>query len=249
MNRKVNFGFKTVDPEQKEPLVREVFNNVASQYDLMNNLMSLGIHHWWKKKFIEKLPHTKRDLIDVAAGTADIARLYQLQALANFNQPKIVVCDINIKMLLAGRNKLIDNNILTGIEFTCANAEALPFADNSFDYYTIAFGLRNIVQTKQALLEAKRVLRPGGKFLCLEFSKPTNHQFNKLYDYYSFKIIPKLGGLVSNNEAAYRYLVESIRKFYNQQELLILIKDCGFIQVNYENLTGGITAIHWGYKI
>lgn len=248
-HEKINFGFSKVTFEQKRNLVRDIFSNVASKYDLMNDLMSLGVHRLWKDEFVRKITNLNSNILDVASGTGDIAfRIMRLAKLQNM-APKLTLCDINQDMLTIARNRAIDNNILTGPEYICADAEKLPFADNIFDYYTIAFGIRNIPKIDQALKEAYRVLKPNGRFLCLEFSKIEHDCLSKIYDFYSFNIIPKIGKIIADNEAAYQYLVESINLFPDQDSFGVMLKDAGFSNVNYKNLTFGVTAIHTGDKL
>ncbi len=239
-----HFGFRTVTPEEKTSLVRKVFDSVASRYDLMNDAMSLGVHRWWKHRFVEEagIRHGMQCL-DVAGGTGDIAFRLKKCGAAH-----VVVCDINASMLEEGRRRADDNNLLTGIEWTCGNAEFLPVADNRFDLYTIAFGIRNVTHIDQALREAYRVLVPGGRFLCLEFSKVPYALPAKLYDLYSFNVIPKLGQAIAGDSASYQYLVESIRQFPDQETFAGMLRDAGFTQVRYTNLTGGVVAMHSGYK-
>jgi demethylmenaquinone methyltransferase/2-methoxy-6-polyprenyl-1,4-benzoquinol methylase len=242
-----HFGYKSVDVAQKEPLVKGVFSSVASNYDLMNDVMSFGIHRAWKCQMLDLLTDPSKDLLDVAGGTADIALRYWQKT--TIYKPKIIACDINHDMLKAGRDKLINQNILAGIEFACGNAQSLPFSDMSFGYYTIAFGIRNVTHIDQALAEAYRVLKPGGKFVCLEFSSPTNQLVGKIYDLYSFNLIPLFGKLIANDRDSYQYLVESIRNFPKQADFAEMIKKAGFAQVGYKNLSNGIVAIHYGYRI
>jgi demethylmenaquinone methyltransferase/2-methoxy-6-polyprenyl-1,4-benzoquinol methylase/2-methoxy-6-polyprenyl-1,4-benzoquinol methylase len=244
-----HFGFEQVDKKDKEHLVREVFSSVAENYDLMNNLMSMGIHHCWKDSMMELITDYSQNFLDVAGGTGDICKRYYDKANKYNKNPIINICDINYQMLDVGRDKLIDQNIINKINFTTGNAECLPFKDMSWGYYTIAFGIRNVTNIDQALKEAYRVLKPGGKFICLEFSQPTNKYLAKIYDAYSFNIIPFIGKIVANNQHAYQYLVESIRNFPKQQQFAAMIEQAGFKNVNYINLTGGITAIHYGYRI
>ena len=202
----------------KAPLVRAVFDSVAGRYDLMNDLMSAGIHRWWKAEMVRRLnPRPGQRLIDVAGGTGDIARR-ALPRLAPSGAGSaagggVVVCDANRQMLEIGRALALDDGILAGIEWLCGDAEALPFADRSFDLYTIAFGLRNVTRIERALAEARRVLKPGGRFLCLEFTPAVAPLLQPLYDFYSFQVLPLLGQIVTGNRDAYTYLVESIRRF------------------------------------
>ena len=240
---KVNFGFKQVEENEKQSLVGKVFSSVASKYDLMNDVMSLGIHRMWKNKLIEQLAPDKK-LLDVAAGTGDIAKRYYKKC----NNPDITLCDINIEMLEQGRNKLLDENIFKGLNFVCANAENLPFEDNSFDYYTIAFGIRNVTNITKALKEAYRVLRPDGKFVCLEFAKVNEPILAKIYDAYSMHIIPKIGEVITGDEASYQYLVESIRTFPKQEIFTQMISDAGFRFCQYQDLSFGVVSLYTGYK-
>lgn len=244
MTNKVNFGFKQVDLDEKQPLVEQVFSSVAHKYDIMNDAMSLGIHRLWKSKLIEEL-NPNKSLLDMASGTGDIAKRYYNKSEA----PDITLCDINFDMLNTGRDKLFDENISKGLKFSCCNAEVLPFEDNSFDYYTIAFGIRNVTNIKKALKEAHRVLSPGGKFICLEFARVSNKAMAKIYDFYSLNIIPKIGGLIANDEDSYKYLVESIRTFPAQEEFVKIMEDSGFRLSKFQNLTNGVVALYTGYKI
>jgi len=245
---KINFGFSKVTFDQKRDLVQGVFSSIANKYDVMNDLMSLGLHRIWKSEFVKQITNLQSDILDVASGTGDIAceimkRATKLKAL-----PNITLCDINPDMLDIARNKAINNNLL-GLEYVIADAELLPFADNSFDYYTIVFGIRNVPKIDIALKEAFRVLKPNGKFLCLEFSKVEYSCLKQLYDSYSFNIIPKIGKIVAGDESAYQYLVESINLFPDQDSFAMMLKDVGFGNVGYKNLTFGVTAIHSGYKL
>lgn len=246
---KINFGFSKVTTKQKRDLVNDVFSSVADKYDLMNDFMSLGVHRIWKDNFVRQIPNLKSSILDVASGSGDIAfRIVKRAQMQNI-VPEITLCDINQDMLNVARNRAIDSNLLQGLQYVCADAEKLPFPDNSFDYYTIAFGIRNVPRIDVALKEAHRVLKPMGKFLCLEFSKVENNYLQKLYDFYSFNVIPKIGKMVASNESAYQYLVESINLFPNQDSFAVMLKDAGFARVNYQNLTFGITAIHSAYKL
>ncbi len=245
-NNETFFGFKKVARGDKAKMVGNVFSSVASRYDLMNNVMSFGIHHLWKNQFCDLVPSHAENILDVAGGTGDIA----LRAIKNGSaKRKVTICDINYEMLVEGKNKAIDQGVLSGLNYIQGDAEKLPFADNSFDCYTIAFGIRNVTNIDHALLESYRVLKPGGKFLCLEFSKVESNHLAKLYDLYSFHIIPKFGGLIAGNEDAYRYLSESIRQFPDQEKFSSMIKNAGYSNVHYRNLNCGIVAIHMGYKI
>jgi demethylmenaquinone methyltransferase/2-methoxy-6-polyprenyl-1,4-benzoquinol methylase len=243
MSDKVGFGFKQVDVKEKQGLVERVFNKVAQKYDLMNDVMSFGVHRLWKAKLIEQLNPDKK-LLDMAAGTGDIAKRYYTKCI----NPDITLCDINLEMLKNGYNKLIDENIFKGLKFACTNAEILPFEDNSFDYYTIAFGIRNVTDINAALKEAYRVLNAGGKFICLEFAKVDNPKIAKCYDFYSMNVIPKMGNLVAGDEDSYRYLVESIRTFPAQQVFIHMMEDAGFKFTQSYNLTFGVACLYVGYK-
>ncbi|AIL64513.1 Ubiquinone/menaquinone biosynthesis methyltransferase ubiE [Rickettsiales bacterium Ac37b] len=244
-----HFGYQQVKSSAKPEMVNHVFNSVANKYDLMNDIMSFGLHRLWKQRMLQLLPNYNASLLDVAGGTADISMLYYKYAKQNNCSPNITICDINYKMLEFGRDKLINNSILSGINFVCGNAEKLPIDDMTFDYYTIAFGIRNTVDISSVLKEAYRVLKPGGKFVCLEFSEVNNRLLSSLYDYYSFNIIPLYGKIFAQNQEAYQYLVESIRNFPNQKTFALMIEKVGFKFVNYHNLNHGITALHYGYRI
>lgn len=241
------FGYRRVKSGDKKRLVEGVFSSVADRYDLMNDLMSAGIHRLWKNKLISLLhPSPAKTLLDVAGGTGDIAFRYRKKA---GDEAQITVCDINPAMLAVGRARALDRGYVQGIKWVEGNAEALPFADNSYHLYTISFGLRNVPRIDDALAEAYRVLKPGGQFFCLEFSKMTNPVFQKIYDEYSFHLIPRIGEAVAKDRDSYQYLVESIRQFPAQDELAARIEGAGFEQVRIRNLSGGIAAIHSGVKL
>ncbi len=245
-----HFGFSEVPVAEKAALVDAVFDSVARRYDLMNDLMSGGVHRIWKSALIDRLnPQPGMKIIDVAGGTGDIAR----RILARCNgEASVTICDINATMLAAGRDRLIDRGKLAdaGVpNLVCGNAEQLPFAEASLDAYTIAFGLRNVTHIDEALIEARRVLKPGGHILCLEFSRVVVPMLAPLYDRYSFTVLPRLGALVAHDRDAYTYLAESIRKFPPQDELAQMLRDAGFDQVDYRNLSGGIAAIHSAWRI
>jgi demethylmenaquinone methyltransferase/2-methoxy-6-polyprenyl-1,4-benzoquinol methylase len=240
-----HFGFKTVDEKEKASLVGEVFTSVASRYDIMNDAMSLGMHRLWKDSFVGQVdvrPNMK--CLDVAGGTGDIAF-----RLLKKNVSHVTVCDINQAMLDEGQARTDNKNILHNIDWLCGDAESLQLPDNTFQLYTIAFGIRNVTHINKALKEAHRVLAPGGKFMCLEFSQVSQALLAKIYDMYSFKLIPKLGKWIAGDSESYQYLVESIRQFPNQEKFSRMIEDAGFKQVRYKNFTGGVVAIHSGYKI
>jgi demethylmenaquinone methyltransferase/2-methoxy-6-polyprenyl-1,4-benzoquinol methylase len=240
-----HFGYRQVDEAAKSGLVRDVFDSVSGRYDLMNDLMSGGVHRLWKSALIDTLkPRADMDLLDVAGGTGDIA-----QRFIGAGGGHVTVCDINESMLRVGRDRAIDRGALRGVDWLVADAESLPLADSSVGAYTIAFGLRNVTHIDRALAEARRVLRPGGRFLCLEFSHVSLPWLEKLYDRYSFSVLPTLGAVVAGDRDAYRYLAESIRRFPQQDALAEMMGDAGLDLVTYRNLSGGIAAIHSGWRI
>lgn len=245
---KTNFGFKEVPLSTKETLVNKVFSSVANKYDIMNDVMSLGMHRLWKKEFMTFLPDKSRSLLDLASGSGDIAYNYLASAKKLGESPRIVLSDINKDMLEVARTKFIDAGILNSVEFLLASAMELPFEDSSFDYCTIAFGIRNVASIEQALSEALRVLKPGGKFVCMELSPLKSGIISEIYDIYSFKIIPKIGKLIVDDEESYQYLVESIRKFPKPEDFATLIENAGFTGVDYKSMNFGTVAIHYGYK-
>jgi demethylmenaquinone methyltransferase/2-methoxy-6-polyprenyl-1,4-benzoquinol methylase len=226
-------------------LVRGVFDSVATRYDLMNDLMSLGIHRLWKAVFIDMLrPRHNMHLLDVAGGTGDIAFRFLERGGG-----QVTVCDLTEEMVAVGRNRAIDRGIVKGVDWIVGDAEALPIADASVDAYSIAFGLRNVTRIDRALEEARRVLKPGGRFLCLEFSRLAWPWLEPLYDRYSFSVLPALGQWVVGDRESYEYLAESIRRFPAQEELAERIAAAGLEQVTYRNLSGGIAAIHSAWRI
>ncbi|MBF0563120.1 MAG: class I SAM-dependent methyltransferase [Alphaproteobacteria bacterium] len=264
-----HFGFRTVNAVDKSSLVRDVFDSVAPRYDLMNDLMSAGIHRLWKAALIDWLdPRPGMRLLDVAGGTGDIAfRCLDRMAArgapdqeaekdepcarpeAGVPEGRVIVCDINAEMLAVGRDRAINQGRVDGISWVCGDAEAVPLPDRSVDAYTIAFGLRNVTHIEVALAEARRVLKPGGHFLCLEFSRVVIPWLRELYDRYSFSVLPRLGQAVAGNRDAYQYLVESIRRFPPQEDLCRAIDAVGLQQVKYRNYSGGIAAIHSAWRL
>lgn len=241
-----DFGFEAVSPEEKTRRVQGVFDSVASRYDLMNDLMSGGLHRLWKEAFIDRLrPTSGMRVVDVAGGTGDIA----FRILKRSPDARVTICDLTADMLRVGRDRAIDQTLLTGLDWTCGNAEALPFPDASMDAYTIAFGLRNVTDKPKALAEARRVLKPGGHFLCLEFSRVSVPFLDRLYDRYSFSILPWMGQLVARDRASYQYLAESIRQFPPQETLAAMLEDAGLGHVSWQNMSGGIVAMHSAWRI
>ena len=241
------FGFQRVETSEKPHLVRDVFERVAGRYDLMNDLMSGGIHRLWKGALIDWLaPRPGQLLLDVAGGTGDIAQRFLARTGAS---GRVVVCDLTPAMLAVGRDRAIDRGIVSGIDWVAGDAQSLPLADRSVDAYTIAFGLRNVAEIDKALAEARRVLKPGGRFLCLEFSQVVLPQLKQLYDLYSFQILPWMGRIVAGDRDAYLYLVESIRRFPPQQELVEHMTAAGLERASYRNLSGGIAALHSAWRI
>jgi demethylmenaquinone methyltransferase/2-methoxy-6-polyprenyl-1,4-benzoquinol methylase len=239
-----HFGYREVPVREKAGLVHEVFASVAGKYDLMNDLMSLGVHRAWKRDFVANSGvRLGQRVLDLAGGTGDIAALMSKRVGRN---GRVVLSDINEAMLEVGRQRLEDRGISGNISYALANAEKLPFGDSEFDAVTIAFGLRNVTDKDAALAEMYRVLRPGGKALILEFSEVQPELLKKIYDGYSFGLLPVLGKLVAGDEDSYRYLAESIRKHPPQEELAQMMRDAGFDRVRFRNLTGGIVAIHSG---
>ena len=241
-----HFGFRHVAKEQKASMVAEVFHSVAAKYDVMNDLMSMGIHRAWKRFTLGASGVRAGDkVLDIAGGTGDITALMSQRVGPT---GKVVLADINASMLQVGRAKLRDRGVVGNVDYVQANAEMLPFPDQYFDVITIGFGLRNVTDKSKALASMFRILKPGGRLLVLEFSKPQYEWLASIYDIYSFKILPKMGELVANDSDSYQYLAESIRMHPDQDTLADMMRDVGFEEVNYFNLTGGIVALHKGYK-
>lgn len=279
-DNQTDFGFKRVNRDEKEHLVKGIFSNVAKKYDLMNDLMSAGVHRVWKNKMIQEIDFNARmnhnrqssaasgpdsqasdaakpnsqasanslKFIDVAGGTGDIAFRITKKAREKNIAHHIDVVDINQEMLNCGKDRAVDLNLFANLTFTCADGEKLPFADNSFDFFTIAFGIRNFTNIDQGLREAYRILKPGGKFICLEFSQVNNYFLQKFYDAYSFNVIPRIGEIILKDRESYQYLVESIRKFPSQDNFKRMIAEAGFKNASYQNLSFGTAAIHMGVK-
>ena len=243
---KIDFGYTQVLKQDKVKRVAEVFHSVADKYDIMNDLMSFGIHRIWKKITIEYSSVRKgQKVLDLAGGTGDLtAKFSQIVG----DDGLVVLADINESMLKVGRDKLRNKGLFKNIEYVQANAEELPFADNYFDCITISFGLRNVTDKQKALQSMWRVLKPGGRLLILEFSKPQYQILNKAYDLYSFTMLPLMGKIVANDSDSYRYLAESIRMHPDQKTLKKMMEDAGFVDVKYHNMTGGIVALHTGFK-
>lgn len=241
-----HFGFKQVATEEKAKLVRSVFDSVASQYDIMNDLMSLGIHRIWKRIAIQ-LSNVREGekVLDLAGGTGDLTMLFEKRV---GKTGEVVLADINAAMLRTGRDRLIDKGLAGNIRYAQVNAECLPFAENTFDCVCIGFGLRNVTDKDAALRSMLRVLKPGGRAIVLEFSHPTDKLTEKVYDFYSFNLLPKIGAVVAKDEESYRYLAESIRMHPKQEELKTMMENAGFDRCEYFNMSQGIVAVHRGYK-
>jgi demethylmenaquinone methyltransferase/2-methoxy-6-polyprenyl-1,4-benzoquinol methylase len=245
-DRTTHFGYREVPEAEKPRLVGDVFHSVASKYDLMNDLMSFGVHRLWKQFAVAQSGVRRgQRVLDVAGGSGDLAARF---ARIVGSGGQVVLSDINDSMLEVGRARLADRGIAGNVEFVQADAENLPFPDNHFDCISIAFGLRNVTHIDRALASMYRVLKPAGRMLVLEFSRPVLPGLNRLYDAYSFNVLPRLGQLVANDAASYRYLAESIRKHPDQETLKQMMGTAGFERVHYFNLTGGIVALHKGYK-
>ena len=245
-SNKTHFGFQEVDENDKQNLVANVFRAVAGNYDVMNDAMSMGVHRAWKWFAVAQSGVSSGDrVLDLAAGSGDLSLKFANKV---GEDGKVIVTDINAAMLEEGRKRLTNAGIASNVEYCLVNAEQLPFADDTFDCISISFGLRNVTHKEKALESMARCLKPGGRALVLEFSQPTNESFRRLYDAYSFNVIPKLGEMIADDRESYQYLVESIRKHPPQEELKQMMLDAGFDRVRYHNLTGGIVALHIGYK-
>ncbi len=245
-DKTTHFGRETIPENEKAGRVQGVFNSVASKYDIMNDVMSVGIHRLWKDAMMDWLaPRPGQRLLDVAGGTGDIS----FRFLERAGQGHATVLDLTEPMLVEGRKRAEAANLADSLNWVVGDAMALPFPDNSFDVYTISFGIRNVTRPQQALTEAYRVLRPGGRLMVLEFSQLPNEGLQKLYDLYSFNIIPRMGQLIAGDRDSYQYLVESIRNFPDQDSFLAMVRQAGFENARYRNLSMGIAALHSGWKI
>ncbi len=241
-----HFGYEDVAVGEKAQRVRGVFDSVVDKYDLMNDLMSMGVHRLWKKFAIEMSGASEgQEILDLAGGTGDLSLQF-----AKIVGPKgrVVLSDINESMLLNGRNRLINEGVLGNVEYVQINAEQIPFPENSFDCITISFGLRNVTDKDKALRSIYKALKPGGRLLILEFSKPTDQKLKSVYDFYSFNILPFIGKVVANDESSYKYLAESIRMHPDQDTLREMMDEAGFDRTEYFNMTGGVVALHRGFK-
>ena len=246
-DRTTHFGYRDVPVGEKEKLVGRVFTSVASKYDLMNDLMSFGVHRIWKRWFTATSGVRDGDrVLDLAGGTGDIAALLLARV---GDSGGVVLGDINAAMLRTGRDRLLDQGLVRNLDYAQLNAEALPFADRTFDAVTIAFGLRNVTDKPQALREMQRVLKPGGRALILEFSAVRSEWLKPLYDFHSFQVLPRLGAFIAGDRESYQYLAESIRKHPDQATLKAMLEAAGFARVDVRNLSSGIVAIHRGYKL
>ena len=243
---KTHFGYKQVNKEDKVNMVRGVFDSVADKYDLMNDLMSMGIHRIWKRVAVQLSNVRNGDqILDLAGGTGDLTTLFEKRV---GKEGQIVLADINNAMLSTGRDRLINSGLIGNIQYAQVNAEYLPFADNSFDCVCIAFGLRNVTNKDAALRSMHRVLKPGGRVIILEFSHPVDKITEKVYDFYSFNLLPKIGSIIAKDEDSYRYLAESIRMHPKQDELKQMMQDAGLERCEYFNMSQGVVAVHRGYK-
>ena len=245
-SKTTHFGFETVDVEDKAKRVRGVFDSVASNYDLMNDLMSMGIHRIWKKFAVELAGiRNGQKILDLASGTGDLAARFSTLVGPD---GQVIMSDINAAMLNEGRNRMLDEGHVGNVQYAQINAQSLPFADNTFDCITIGFGLRNVTDKQMALDAMYKALKPGGRLMVLEFSHPTSKPLQKIYDVYSFKLLPLIGKVVARDEDSYRYLAESIRMHPDQETLKDMLSEAGFEDCDYHNLSGGIVAVHRGFK-
>ncbi|MCI0509090.1 demethylmenaquinone methyltransferase /2-octaprenyl-6-methoxy-1,4-benzoquinone methylase [Chromohalobacter marismortui] len=245
--RTTHFGYQEVPVEEKADRVAQVFHSVAARYDVMNDLMSFGVHRLWKRLTLERAGvRPGHHVLDIAGGTGDLALKFSRLVGP---RGRVVLADINASMLRVGRDKLLDNGVGDNVDYVQANAETLPFADNSFDCITIAFGLRNVTDKEAALHSMARVLKPGGRLLVLEFSKPASAVLSRLYDEYSFRVLPRMGEWVAQDGESYRYLAESIRMHPDQETLKAMMEGAGLERVEYTNMTGGVVALHRGIKL
>ncbi|WP_335342635.1 bifunctional demethylmenaquinone methyltransferase/2-methoxy-6-polyprenyl-1,4-benzoquinol methylase UbiE [Pseudidiomarina terrestris] len=242
----IDFGYKQVAKDEKQSLVANVFNSVAQKYDIMNDVMSFGIHRLWKRYTIDcSGVRSGMKVLDIAGGTGDLTAQFSRRVGPS---GKVVLADINQAMLDVGQDKLRNKGIVGNVDYVQANAESLPFDDDTFDIITIAFGLRNVTDKQKALESMFRVLKPGGRLLVLEFSKPVPPMLSQAYDFYSFNVLPKMGQLVAGDAESYQYLAESIRMHPDQETLKAMMEQAGYEQVTFDNLTGGIVALHRGFK-
>ncbi|MBL6621620.1 MAG: bifunctional demethylmenaquinone methyltransferase/2-methoxy-6-polyprenyl-1,4-benzoquinol methylase UbiE [Rickettsiales bacterium] len=249
-NKQTSFGFKNVSESLKTKLVDQVFNSVADKYDLMNDIMSLGIHRLWKDKLVENIDvRDKLNILDMASGTGDVAFKIYKKLVNHCEDFSITIADINKEMLAVGKDRAIDKNIISSqVKWQCENGEKTSFKSNMFDYYTIAYGIRNFSNIEKAVKEAYRILKKGGKFICLEFNQLEDQNLQKLYDFYSFNIIPKIGSVITGDQDSYQYFVESIRKFPSSDDFIEILKNNGFKSANYQKLTFGLTTLYIGEK-
>jgi len=245
-DKTTHFGAQTVREEEKAGMVRSLFSDVANKYDIMNDVMSVGIHRIWKEAMMDWLaPRAGQKLLDVAGGTGDVS----FKFLKRAGHGHATVCDLTEGMLIEGRKRAEADAMADSLDWVVGDAMALPFEDNTFDVYSISFGIRNVTRPQEALNEAYRVLRPGGRLMVLEFSQLPNPMVQKAYDLYSFNVIPRMGQLIANDRDSYQYLVESIRNFPDQDTFLGMVRAAGFEQAKYRNLTMGIAALHSGWKL
>lgn len=245
MNKKTHFGYKEVDKKDKEVHVGNVFSSVADSYDIMNDAMSMGMHRLWKMILVELAGVSNKDtILDIASGTGDIAKLISQE----YPETEIYMTDINMDMLFEGRDRAINESFYSNLHFCQLSGEILPFEDETFDIITIGFGLRNFTDKDSGLKEMKRCLKKNGRLLVLEFSKPINPLFSKIYDWYSFNILPRLGSILANDSESYQYLAESIRMHPDQESLKDMILDAGFSKCKFYNLVNGIVCIHVAYE-